>query len=67
MRFGHSLLFRILLLGGDMELNTDIASGEIFPDYYNIFRKDMLDGYGGVFQATKKDLIITQRSDFDTD
>ena len=50
-----------------MELNTDIASGEIFPDYYNIFRKDMLDGYGGVFQATKKDLIITQRSDFDTD
>ena len=56
-----------IILGNECWLNTDIASGEIFPDHYDVFRKDRPDGYGGVFQATKKDLIITQRSDFDTD
>ena len=56
-----------IILGNEFLQNTDIASGEIFPDHYDVFRKDRPDGYGGVFQATKKDLIITQRSDFDTD
>ena len=56
-----------IILGNESWLNPDIASSGIFPDDYNVFRKDRPDGYGGVFQATKKDLIITQRSDFDTD
>lgn len=56
-----------IILGNESWLNPDIASSEIFPDDYNVFRKDRPDGYGGVFQATKKDLIITQRSDLDTD
>ena len=32
-----------------------------------VFRKDRPDGYGGVFQAIKKDLIVTQRLELDTD
>ena len=54
-------------MGNECWLNTDIASGEIFPDDYDVFWKDRPDGYRGVFEATKKDLIITQRSDLDTD
>lgn len=46
-----------------------VESNEIFPDGYKIFRKDHPDDChgGGVFQAVKNDIIITHRSDLDTD
>ena len=56
-----------IVIGNESWLNQNIASSEIFPENYNVFRKDRIDGYGGVFQAVKKDLIITLRSDFDTE
>ena len=56
-----------VVLGNESWLTPDIANSEIFPNDYNVFRKDRPDGYGGVFQATKKDLIFTQRLELDTD
>ena len=54
-----------VILGNESWLTQDIANTEIFPDDYNVFRKDRADGHGGVFQAIKKDLIVTQRSELD--
>ena len=50
-------------------LISNIDSNEIFPNGYQIFRKDRPDDChgGGVFQAVKNDIIITHRSDLDTD
>jgi exonuclease III len=56
-----------IVIGNESWLNPNIASSEIFPENYNVFRKDRIDSYGGVFQAAKKDLIITLRSDFDAE
>ncbi|CAB3999350.1 Hypothetical predicted protein [Paramuricea clavata] len=56
-----------VVLGNESWLTPDIANSEIFPNDYNVFRKDRPDGYGRVFQAIKKDLIVTQRLELDTD
>jgi hypothetical protein len=56
-----------VVLGNESWLTPDIGNSEIFPNDYNVFRKDRPDGYGGVFQAIKKDLIVTQRLELDTD
>ena len=34
-------------------LTPSIYSNEIFPDNYNVFKKDCLDGYVGVFLAVR--------------
>ena len=57
-----------IILGNESWLNPDIKSSEIFPEIYNVYRKDRLsDSHGGVFQAVKKDIIVTHRDDLDTD
>lgn len=58
-----------IIFGTESWLTSNIESNEIFPDGYKIFRKDRPDDChgGGVFQAVKNDIIITHRSDLDTD
>ena len=57
-----------IILGNESWLYPDIESSEIFPDNYNIYRKDRIsDKHGGVFQAVKKDIIVTHRDDLNTD
>ena len=57
-----------IIFGTESWLNSNIESSEIFPDGYKIYRKDRSDDCngGGVFQAVKNDIIITHRSDLDT-
>ena len=56
-----------IILGNESWLYPNIKSSEIFPDNYNIYRKDRIsDNHGGVFQALKKDIIVTHRDDLNT-
>ena len=43
-----------IIAGTESWLTPSIYSNEVFPDNYNVFRKDHLDGYGGVFFSCKK-------------
>ena len=53
-----------IILGNESWLYPDIKSSEIFPDNYNIYRKDRIsDNHGGVFHAVKKDIKVTHRDD----
>ena len=45
-----------IIAGTDSWLTPSIYSNEIFPDNYNVFRKDRSDGYGGVFLAIRNSL-----------
>ena len=58
-----------IIFGTESWLNSNIESNEIFPNGYKLFRKDRPDDcHGdGVFQAVKNDIIITRRSDLDSD
>ena len=57
-----------ILAGTESWLNENISSSEIFPDSYIVHRKDRQTGPGGgVFQANRDDLIVTHRTDLDTD
>ena len=58
-----------LILDNESWLSSEIASSEIFPEGYTVFRKDRVDGQngGGVFQAIKGDIIATHRVDVNTD
>jgi len=46
-----------ILIGTETWLRNDISSSEIFPEGYNVYRKDRWDGYGGVLVAVKTDYI----------
>lgn len=43
-------------------------NGDMFPSRFTIFRKDRSTSThgGGVFQATRNDLIVTHRNNLDT-
>ena len=58
-----------IIFGTESWLNADIPNNEIFPNTYTIFRKDRtLDCHGGgVFQAIKKEFIVTHRKEFDSE
>ena len=57
-----------IILGNESWLHPGIANNEVFPDGYNIYRKDRTtDNHGGVFLAVKKDIIATHRKDLNTD
>ena len=57
-----------IILGNESWLNPDIKSSEMFPKIYNVYRKDrQSDSHGDVFQAVKKDIIVTHRDDLNTD
>ena len=44
-------------MGTEYWLTPAVISSEIFPNDYNTYRCDHLDGYGGVFLACKNNLI----------
>ena len=46
-----------ILIGTETWLRNDINSFEIFPECYNVYRKDRWDSYGGVLVAVKTDYI----------
>ena len=49
-----------IIIGTETWLNPEIGSSEIFPPYYNVYRRDRKDGYGGVLIAVKSDLTSEQ-------
>ena len=51
-----------VILGSESWLNKNIASAELFPPTYDVYRKDRSDGYGGVLIAIKKMFIAEQIS-----
>lgn len=46
-----------IIIGTETWLRKDICSSEIFPDGFNVYRKDRRDGYGGVLVAVRSDYI----------
>ncbi len=43
-----------IVIGNESWLNPNIASSEIFPENYNVLRKDRIDGYGGLSRRPRK-------------
>ena len=57
-----------IVQGVETWLSGDINSAEIFPDSYDVFRKDRQVGvHGGILVACKKDLILTRKEEFEVD
>ena len=57
-----------IIIGNESWLHSGISSNEISSDSYSMFRKDRYtDRHGGVFQAVRKDILVTECSEFDTD
>ena len=52
-----------VIIGTETWLNGNILSSEIFPQNYNIFRKDRSDGYGGVLLGIRSDYTSEEISD----
>ena len=53
-----------IVVGTESWLTPNLYSGEIFPQQYQVFRKDRKsDAHGGVFIATKLDLVALLRED----
>ena len=46
-----------IIAGCESWLASSVASAEIFPSEYTIYRRDRSDGYGGVFLACQNTLI----------
>ena len=60
-----------VLIGTETWLGSEVNSSELFPNTYNVFRKDRpLDNkgraYGGVLIAAKNNFICVQRQDLDS-
>ena len=56
-----------IVVGTESWLNKNIATGEIFPSHFNVFRKDRAsDSHGGVFIAIKNILIASEEKDLDS-
>ena len=49
-----------ILLGTESHLDTSIFNSEIFPDFYNIYRKDRNRHGGGVFIMVKDNLPTSE-------
>ena len=55
------------VVGTESWLHDGIASGEIFPPQYQVFRRDReSDPHGGVFLAIKNVLIASEEKDLST-
>jgi hypothetical protein len=46
-----------IIIGKETWLHREICSSEIFPDGFNIYRKDSSDGYGGLLVAVQLEFI----------
>ena len=53
--------------GSESHLDQSFFTPEIFPDYYNVFRKDRTMGGGGVFLCIKKCLNVVEEPSLDTE
>ena len=56
-----------IICGQETHLDRNFQNSEVFPDDYNIERTDRTLGGGGVFVATKKDLVVSSVTELDTD
>jgi len=56
-----------VICGSESHLDQSFYSSEIFPDSYNVFRKDRTLGGGGVFLCIKKQLQVLEEPSLDTD
>ena len=57
-----------IIQGTETWLSQEINSSEIFPDTYDVYRRDRRDGiHGGILTACKKDLIMIRKEEFETD
>ena len=55
-----------LVFGTESWLSSDIATSEIFPPEYNVFRKDRNQFGGGVFILTHKSLTVEEQPELTT-
>ena len=53
--------------GSESHLDQSFFTPEIFPDYYNVFRKDRTMGGGGVFFCIKKCLNVVEEPSLDAE
>lgn len=56
-----------VVIGCESKLNPDIPTYSIFPANFNVNRKDRNSNGGGVFIATRENLISVEGTEFDTD
>ncbi|XP_072036924.1 uncharacterized protein [Amphiura filiformis] len=56
-----------LIFGCESKLSPDMPTYSIFPDNYNIIRKDRDSNGGGVFIATKENIISVENPEYDSD
>ena len=49
-----------IVLGTETWLNKNIRDSEIFPHFYNVFRNDRKDGYGGVLIAVRNNISCSR-------
>ena len=57
-----------IVIGTETWLKPNINNNEVFPENYNIYRKDWIDQEGGgVLLAIKKDLISDEVNDMHVD
>ena len=49
-----------VLCGCEFHLDESYLSAEIFPNEFNVFRKDRIEGAGGVFICIKKSLSVAE-------
>lgn len=57
-----------VIIGTETHLNSSVASNELFPRLYTVFRKDRTydQSKRGVLVATKNELLATHRADLDS-
>ena len=56
-----------VVCGTESHLDHSFYTPEIFPDEYNVFRKDRTMGGGGVFLCIKKNLQCLEESTLDVE
>ena len=49
-----------IVCGCESHLDQSYHTPEVFPDHYNVFRKDRTVGGGGVFVCVKKNLVASE-------
>ena len=55
-----------IVFGCESWLNASISNSELFPPNYTVYRRDLADGYGGVFLACHDNLITHEVTLTDT-
>ena len=62
------MLNQNIIIGTEAWLSKDILDNEIITDEFNytIYRKDCIDGYGGVLIAVTKDILSNPLPELDT-